>query len=99
MLDALLLLQEADMSSKGTGIPAEAVQFSQIRSILAEIEAEDACFTLKDLAVNGHDLMRLGITGRRIGQTLGHLLELVIDEKLPNEKESLLNEAKNTSDF
>ena len=95
MLEMLLLLQEADMGSKGTGKPAEMVQFSEIRAKISEIEAEDACFALKNLAVNGHDLMALGITGRQIGQTLNRLLELVMDEELPNEKNALLNAAKN----
>ena len=95
MLDALLQLQEADMGSKGTGKPQEMEQFSQIRSILAEIETENACLSLKDLAVDGHDLMALGYAGKEIGQTLNHLLEQVIDEKLPNEKSALLNAVKN----
>jgi tRNA nucleotidyltransferase (CCA-adding enzyme) len=94
-LDRLLQLQEADMGSKGTGKPAEMAQFPQIRELLAEIQAENACLRLKDLAVNGHDLMTLGITGPAIGKTLSALLEQVIDEALPNEKQALLNALKN----
>jgi len=93
ILERLLLLQEADMGSKGTGKPREMAQISQIRCILSEIESENACLSLKDLAVNGHDLMALGITGRRIGVTLNRLLELVMDETLPNEKNTLLDAA------
>ena len=93
-VEQLLALQEADMGSKGTGKPEEMAQFSQIRSILEEIRAENTCLTLKGLAVNGHDLMQLGFTGKAIGQTLNILLEQVIDEKLPNEKDALLTFAK-----
>jgi len=93
-VEQLLALQEADMGSKGTGKPEEMAQFSQIRSILEEIRAENACLALKDLAVNGYDLMQLGFTGKAIGQTLNILLEQVIDEKLPNEKDALLTFAK-----
>ena len=89
-LDALLLLQEADMGSKGTGKPAEMVQFPQLRTLLEEIRQEDACLSLRDLAVNGHDLMALGITGKAIGQALNHLLEQVLDENLPNDRNALL---------
>ena len=89
-LDALLLLQEADMGSKGTGKPAEMVQFLQLRTLLEEIKQEDACLSLRDLAVNGHDLMALGIRGKAIGQTLNHLLEQVLDENLPNDRNALL---------
>ena len=45
---------------------------------------------VKDLAVNGNDLMALGLSGREIGAELNRLLELVLDEQLPNEKLSLL---------
>ncbi len=94
-LELLLQLQEADMGSKGTGIPREMSQFSQLRAVIEEIQAENACLQLKDLAVNGHDLMRLGITGPAIGNTLNALLEQVLDEKVPNEKQALLNALKN----
>jgi tRNA nucleotidyltransferase (CCA-adding enzyme) len=94
-LDALLTLQEADMGSKGTGKPAEMVQFPEIRELLEEIRQEDACLSLRDLKVNGHDLMALGITGKAIGQTLNHLLEQVLDEALPNSKDALLTYLQN----
>ena len=88
----LLTLQEADMTSKGT--PCDPAVFAEIRQSLAELREENACFTLKDLAVNGRDLMALGITGKALGQTLQLLLELVMDETLPNEKKALLQKAK-----
>ena len=87
----LLLLQEADMGSKGTGKPDEQEQFAHIRRILSEIEAENACLSLKDLAVNGNDLLELGMTGKEIGSTLNALLEQVLDEMLPNTREALLS--------
>ena len=89
----LLCLQEADMGSKGTGKPEEMAQFAAIRAVIGEIEAENACLSLKDLALNGHDLMALGIQGKAIGQTLNRLLEAVMDETVPNEKQALLNHA------
>ena len=93
-LEELLLLQEADMGSKGTGKPKEMAQFSEIRALLGEIEAENACLTLKDLAVNGNDLTELGLEGKMIGQTLHFLLEQVLDEALPNDRGALLAAAK-----
>ncbi len=94
MVENLLYLQEADMGSKGTGKPEELAIFPQIRELLDQIKAENACLSLKDLAVNGHDLMEMGFTGRAIGQCLNTLLEQVIDERLPNEKAALLAFAK-----
>ena len=89
-MEALLQLQEADMGSKGTGKPGELEQFAQLRALMAELQAEDACLSLKDLAVNGHDLMALGFSGREIGKKLDYLLSLVLDEKVENTKEALL---------
>ena len=92
---SLLLLQESDMGSKGTGNAQEMEQFSEIRRLIAEIEDENACLSLKDLAVKGNDLMALGLTGRKIGETLSFLLEQVVDETLPNDRATLLSAAKN----
>ena len=92
-MEKLLILQQADMGSKGTVEPQELDQFRQIRLVLEEIAAEDTCLSLKDLAVGGHDLMHLGYTGRDIGVCLNRLLELVLDEEIPNEKDALLRAA------
>ena len=88
-MEALLQLQEADMGSKGTGKPGELEQFAQLRALMAELQAEDACLSLKELAVNGHDLRALGFSGREIGKKLDFLLSLVLDEKVENTKEAL----------
>ena len=94
-LEQLLTLQEADMGSKGTGKPEEMAQFSVIRSLLEEILAEDACFSIKDLAVNGWDLQQAGFApGPEIGRCLSWLLGQVQDEILPNTKDALLTAAK-----
>ena len=86
----LMILQEADTGSKGTENPRENPYFSGVAALMAEIAEEDACLSLKDLAVNGHDLMALGFSGKQVGQMLNRLLELVMEEELPNEKVPLL---------
>lgn len=93
-LKQLLALQQADTGSKGTVNGDDMDYFRQIHNILAEILVENACLQIRDLAVNGHDLMALGIQGKAIGQTLNCLLEAVIDEQLPNEKTALLTAAE-----
>ncbi len=89
-LDRLLTLQQADTAGKGTQAPADTQHFSQLLQLVHEIRAENACLTLKDLAVNGHDLISLGFRGKEIGQQLNRLLSMVLDETIPNEKEALL---------
>ena len=54
------------------------------------LEAEAPCCSLKELAVNGQDLQKAGITGPKLGETLAALLELVLRDEVPNEKEILL---------
>ena len=95
-MEALLQLQQADMGSKGTGQPVEMAQFAQIRQIMAQIKAENACLSPKDLAVNGHDLTELGFRGKEIGEKLNLLLEKVLEEEVANEKEALLECLKST---
>ena len=89
-VDDLLLLQRADTLSKGKDVTEEMRQFTHLDALLDEIDAENGCLSLKDLAVNGKDLMALGYAGKAIGQTLNRLLDLVLDEQLPNEKKALL---------
>ena len=90
-LDMLLTLQQADMGSKGTGKEAEKAQFRQLLAVVDQVKAEESCLKLKDLAVNGHDLADLGYSGPEIGAALNRLLELVVDEQLPNTREALLD--------
>jgi len=93
-LQQLLTLQDGDWNGKGVDEIRENGDFGQIRRIIQEIQAENSCLSLKDLAVNGHDLMALGITGPAIGKGLNRLLRLVLDEQLPNEKNALLQAAQ-----
>ena len=95
-LHQLLTLQHSDMGGKGTGKSSESDEWAEIHALLSEIEAENACLTMKDLAVNGRDLMTLGFApGKALGNCLQSLLEQVVDERLPNEKAALLTAAKN----
>ena len=69
--------------------------FDIVLSIANEIIAEDSCFSLKSLAINGTDLIENGFEkGKRIGEILDYLLNGVIEEKIQNNKMELLKEAK-----
>ncbi len=82
------------MSSKG--IPQEDYRqrFLEIRQVLEEILSEESCLSLRTLAVNGNDMMALGLEGPEIGKCLSRLLSLVVDEAVPNERVALLEAAK-----
>ena len=94
-IQKLLQLMEADTSSKGVRKDTEVARFRDMRNILQEIREENACLRLKDLAVNGSDLINLGFApGPEIGACLEQLLSEVLDEQLPNQSDALLLRAK-----
>ena len=88
----MIALQKADDSSKG--VDDRSPEFAEIERVLEEVLAENACLRVADLAVNGHDLMTLGYSGKAIGKELDRLLELVLDETVPNEKQALMAAAR-----
>ncbi len=89
----LLSLQDADFGSKG--VCTDTTNLPQIHELLQEVLAEDACFSLKDLAVNGKDLLNAGFPScPGLGNLLSYLLQQVQDEIIPNEKSPLLKEAQ-----
>lgn len=62
--------------------------------IAAQLEKQNA-LSLKDLAVNGKDLMAEGIpAGKQLGLILNHLLDCVLEDPALNNRKDLLNIAK-----
>lgn len=91
----LLTLQKADFSAKGTGVQEETDSFAKVEALLGEIAQEDACLTVSDLALNGRDILALGVEpGAHVGACMTFLLNQVQDELLPNDKAVLLEAAK-----
>lgn len=58
------------------------------------IETEQ-CINLKQLKVNGNDMIAIGIKdGRKIGYVLNKLLNMVIEDEIPNDRQKLLKKAE-----
>ena len=90
-LRALFLIHRADRITTGyTSAEREDARLRDRMAALDALLAEQPCFTLKDLAVNGRDLTALGLKGKAVGEALQTMLEAVMDGKVPNEKEALL---------
>ena len=67
-------------------------ELEEIRGKAEQILAEHQCLALKDLAVDGRDVMAAGIApGPAVGQMLEELLERVLSGEIPNERDALLN--------
>ena len=60
-----------------------------------DVLSKKYCLSISELAINGADLINLGIESKNIGKTLNNLLQLVINEKVSNEREALLFQAQN----
>ncbi len=90
----LIDFQRADNAAQSEIVFSRRERFDAVESTAKQILSEKACFSLSDLAVNGNDLIALGIPkGRLIGKILNELLENVIENKIPNDKSELLRKA------
>lgn len=66
-------------------------ELERTKAAAEEIIAQGQCFCLKDLAVNGRDVLAAGIApGPEVGRVLDGLLELVLSGGAPNERDVLL---------
>lgn len=95
--DYLLKVKEADIKAQNPEYYEKRHEkINSAKEMLKKIIDEGNCFKLKDLAVNGRDLMNIGISdGRLIGKMLNYLLEIVIENPQINDKKNLLEVAKN----
>lgn len=95
MLLEILHIKRADNLATGNMSEELAQKFDRIEGEIRTILEEEQCFSLKNLALDGSDLMAVakeagGQTGGPwVGEILQELLDEVIDGKLPNEKEAL----------
>lgn len=89
---ALFEVKYADTMAKNQYKREEKLAYlAEYRRIYQEILEKKQCLGLKDLAVNGKDLIQLGIEpGKELGTTLEQLLGHVLDHPEDNTKEVLL---------
>lgn len=70
----------------------EYEELAKSQVIMKEILASNQCYNLRTLAINGQDLLDAGMPkGKRIGMILNKVLNEVIEGKLENKKDILLN--------
>lgn len=94
-LKALIKVKRADKLGQNTKkTKPELERLDSLEIKIDEVIALNEAISVSDLAVNGFDLMNLGIKGKDIGAALGELLDKVINEELENEESVLLNYLK-----
>ena len=91
----LLDLKRADSLAHHPDYRGRVAACDRLEALARELLAQPPCFTVKDLAVNGNDLLAMGYSkGPELGRTLNALLEAVLSGELPNEKDALLKAAE-----
>lgn len=69
--------------------------YESIKNAIDDILEKRECFSLKQLAVNGRDIMKeCDINGKQVGELLDFLLETVMVSPEKNSREVLIEEAK-----
>ena len=80
------------LTALGTALqPERAAEFAALSELAEQLDADGVCCRVSQLAVNGRDLMAAGVpAGPGIRKILEALLDGVIREEYPNERQALL---------
>ena len=86
----LLAVKRADNAAQSADDRPRLRDIQQAEDILNALLAKRQCFSVRNLAVNGNDLLARGLRGREIGDALQFLLSAVLDGA-ENDREKLLH--------
>ena len=89
-VDLLLALRRADYLAHATCVAARVGEVDELRREKERVLRTGACYRMDMLAVNGRELMALGLRGEAVGRALSALLDDVLHDRLPNDRETLL---------
>ena len=93
----LIALHIADTMGQSQLCQGRVEEYCAVESLLNALLQEEPPFSIRDLAVNGRDLMALGFQGKAIGEALRRCFDAVTGGVLPNDKDTLLRWVR--SDF
>ena len=96
ILDDLYELNRADVLGKGRDVTDDLAKSEALKTHVARVLAAGAALSTKDLAINGGDLIKgLGLSpGPKLGELLRALLEEVVEDPTRNERDQLLERAR-----
>lgn len=82
-------LQKADIL--GSAPPFDFSSLDKMQTEIEKILSDDPPLTIHDLAINGRDLIEIGMApGPDMGKLLQHLLEVVLEDPQKNDRTTLL---------
>ena len=91
----LFNLMKADIRAMGHIFPDLIQEVVDFEIIVRDIIAQEPALRRKDLVINGHDIMKLGVPpSKEISIILKRLTEEVIDDFSKNDKEYLIKRAE-----
>lgn len=86
-----LRIADATSNPKSAWDPTE---IERLQYRISKVLEQDNAFKVTDLEITGNDLLELGFSGKKIGEVLNKLLELVMDDVSLNEKDKLIQIVK-----
>ena len=87
---ALGALKRADALAQAPRCAPRARLADELAELLDAVLAADEAFSLAQLAVDGRDVLALGVSpGPQVGAALQAALDAVIDEQVPNDPAAL----------
>ena len=94
ILEKLKVLQRADILAHSPLGRNRLTRLEELNKISEELKASGAIFDIKDLAIDGEDIIALGVKeGPVVGEILKQVFERYLDGRCLNSKKSLINEA------
>ncbi len=95
ILNKLKILQRADIMAHTPLGLTRLERLEELNAISEELKASGAVFDIRDLKINGNDIIELGVKpGPGVGSVLSKLFEYYLEERCYNNKDSLIIEAK-----
>ena len=92
----LLAVKRADTLAQSAYHRKEKLEYiDELERVFNEVVAAGDCLRIKDLQINGKDLIAMGVPqGQRIGEVLSTIFDSVVENPELNQRETLLNMAK-----
>lgn len=95
LLNKLIELKRGDTLGQSEFVRASRLKrLDDFLALANTVIEERECFSVKDLVINGRDLIALGYSGREIGIILNKIVDEVINERLSNRRTELLKFAE-----
>ncbi|HHW49048.1 MAG TPA: CCA tRNA nucleotidyltransferase [Clostridiaceae bacterium] len=95
IFEDLLKVKKADNEAQNPELCRDTLNnLERIKNIFQSIKEKKECLSIKDLEINGHDLIALGYRqGKEIGTVLNRLLQTVLDNPDMNIRDKLIQKA------